>query len=286
MEENIIQIINNIQKEKNQRYNINDIPLDIIIEFNKKHFNNFKNILLENALEYTNKNKTIYYENLIKNNNTGELLKDTLFQATTTKYAIMNIYNKLNPENNIEFIFINDLYRNILLSIIDPYLNDTNQKNEIIDKIIFTDSYDNVIYKECSFINEEDINIYKYLLTRFILSDNFLYLESLKIEKEIDELLDELVEENEEDLMDYNLDDIEEYETEIDEEILDYIYNCIYQNQYNLPRDKNLRYRIYDTFITYNMFIRSQTYDLTHLEDNDKILELKKINPICLLEKK
>lgn len=306
MEESILKIIKEIQKEKNKTYEIKDLPLDIIIDFNKKHFEKFKHILLENALEYINTHKTIYYERLIKDykNDIEEMLNiDTLFQATTTKYGIINIYNKLsmnidnyetNTKNNTEeYIFITDLYRNIALAILqtNPNINfEENKQYEILDELLYTKNLDHLLSKECSLLTEESIPAFKYILIRFILSDNFLYFESLIFENELDEIINECMDEydefDESSLEDYEQEDIEEYKTEIDEDILNYIYNCIKTNRYILPTDKKLRHKIYDIFITYNMFINSQTYDLTHLEDNDKILELKKINPLCLLEKK
>lgn len=304
MEENILKLIEDIQKEKNEKYEIKDLPLNIVVEFNKKYFDKYKYILLENALEYTNKNKTIYYERLIEEykDDVKEMLNtDTLFQATTTKYGIINIYNKLsiNIDNyetnnkNEEYIFITDLYRNIALAILNSNsdeLLEEDKQYKVLDELLYTKNLDHLLTKECSLITEETISFYKHLLMRFILSDNFLYFESLIFENELDEIINQCTETDEEYdeaiLDDYELEDIEEYKAEIDEDILNYIYNCIKTNRYILPANKKLRYKIYDTFITYNMYIRSQTYDLTHLEDNDKILELKKINPLCLLEKK
>lgn len=324
MEKEIIKIINNlIYKDKiNELYNKREenisLPLNegkinfkVISDFNEEYFKKYEQTLIENALIYALKNKETnkYYIDFI-NNNIDELSskinEDIMIKTKTTElayYNIKNISNEIDSEiknknkdlfNKINLTYINlnsltILYRNIIMNFID--IGDDLNKNKLLDVVLYTNNYDNyIINTSKGVLNKKNINYFKQILIRLILSDNYLFLESLQMEEEFDEHLKEIeIEYNiidpDDELYENNTSESEDIFKEINSEILNYIKNNIIINTYTLPRDEELRYQIYSNFITYNEFVFEREYDFETIKNNDdKILNLKKINPFYKLD--
>lgn len=294
--------INNLNSTN--KIDIINIPKDIVDNFIDKYFNQYEETLIKNSLIYALSNEKKDYLKLYLNNQTNfnEYLKlNNEQKLITTRYALQNIYTKIvnninndnqiiesNPnyfKDNYDYIFITELYRMLLLELINPKLD--NDVYNTLDQIFYTNKLDKEIIKQFCTFTKQDLYLFKKIVIRFLLSDNFVYFESLKYDLETEEELsleneDEFIEELDED---FNIEGIQEYEVEVDDEILDYIYECIENNTFILPEDNDLRYRIYETFIKTNVDIVNKQYDLINIEDNNKTLELKKINPLYLLEK-
>ena len=208
------------------------------------------------------------------------------------------MYTKVNTLNNF--------YREIIMN----FLNNINEveKENILDTLILNNIFDNSIIKlSNNLINDKNILVFKIILIRLILFDNYIHIESVMSDKNIEndyhidrEELDSLDDET-----DYYEDDLEdEYEEDNDIEvevtenidseelyknenklILTHIKNCIENNKYVLPNDKNLRNVIYSRFITYNLYVKNRENDYLLLNKNkEKVLNLKKINPLYKLD--
>ena len=327
MEEEILKIINQMlyQDKIDELYNkkeeiiiypikVNKINFKVLSDFNEQYFNKFEQLIIENAILYAlkNKDKFNYYLDFIENNINNlseELNENVIIKIKTTELAFYNIQNKEDKIDNelkekysdlfnkINLLYINlnpitTVYRNIIMDFID--VGDDMNKERLLDTIFYTSNYDNyLISVSKGVLNSNNIELYKYILIRLILSDNYLYIESLLKEDEYDEHLKELKIEYQinTDFNDYQNEyedesnNIENVYKEINLEILNFIKNNIFLNKFSLPKDDEIRYQIYMNFITYNEYTFEREYDFDTIKnDDEKVLNLKKINPLYKID--
>jgi len=275
---NEIELPTKIKKE-----DFDNIPFNILVDFTKEYFEKFKDTLFENALIYALEyNENNYLKHIKKNeiniNNISN--QEITFMAITCNYAIKNIFNKIinkidnsknikkiNPDYfNLlnKYTFISNLYRNITLEILN-LLNTKEEKLKVLDVILNREELDHVIIHKLNFLNSENIKTFKSLLKRLILADNYLFFKSFEVD-------DQLCDEN------------EKYETGFNYHILEYIEECLENNKFLMPKDKDLRHEIYYMFISYNQFIDNKNYDLENLKKEGYALQLIKINPFSYIE--
>lgn len=275
---------------------IEELSFDVLLDYNKEHFNKNKYILLKNALEYIIYTNNQKYINIFNDNNKelNKLINDeVVFRANITNFAFKNIKNKLNNlykdeeiinknkelfNKTCNYYSVNS-YGNICRKIILDFISKFNNNEEIIlDNILLTKKYDEKLinYSE-EFLNKNNINEFKNFISRIILFDNYLHIKSMEIYNEDDDL---------------NIyDDIVDFDDEYDEiplmnkEILNYIDECLELNSLSLPEDTELRLNMYIYFITYNTYIDDKNFDLENIkDDNTNIKILKKINPLYLID--
>ena len=111
------------------------------------------------------------------------------------------------------------------------------------------------------------MNLFKNLLYRIILSDNYLYLKS--IEKDTNNIVD------------YEYDEDTEYIEYIDKEIVESLEN----DNYTLLNDPNIRLSLFSNFLMYNILLNEHKYDINNIKDNKETIKtLKKINPYFYID--
>ena len=306
--------ISKLYKEHSTKYefpinlNVDNIPFNIVYDFNTEYFEQYCTILLENAFLYGIKNKkNKFIQHFLNNldNLKNELESETMFKIKVSEYGIKNIFNnhykntkddklriKYNKtitkikNYNINITSITNIYRNLIIEFIENHNND----ERIIDYIIYTKKYDYELLENNNYINKENISNFKIMLIRLILTDAFLYLENKKITDDDDldiEIITDLESENEyesEEYDEYNSD--KEKENEINMNILNHIYLCIKNNNFTLPKDLETRYNLYAIFNAYNS--DDLNYKKLYFDnisgDKNKVLLLKKINPCYNLD--
>ena len=321
---NMIYIDKYIEAYEN-RANTIDYPINIILkpnikvlsDFNDEYFESFSYTLIYNSLIYAIENNMVDYTNhivaLIKSHKLkDELDKDIILRVKTTELAIKNISNKLKivKDNKLTFnsklneatvkkhknifnelniifsqvYFITNYYLKLLFDFLVSYNKSPVEK--YLDTFLSTDSLDEIFIKFTNgLISKQQLLQYKGFITRQILSDNYIQLETLLLENELDKYLDELDNNSDE----ADLEDIdEEYEDyyiyDIDELILGYLYKCLETNRFILPSDKKIRYTMLVNFLEYNS-TNDKKYDIETIEGNkEKKLNLKKINPLYKFE--
>jgi len=272
---------------------IDKITFDVLDIFNNLYFNKYKECLIHNAAIYAIEKNDTKYINLFDKNNIDKLINnDRVIRAMITQRAFYNIYSKIKnnqnndikiKNNNIELY--NKLNRNykietltkkirqIILNFINNYNN--SDKEILLDLILTTDKLDNDLLNYDNFLNIENLKLYKTMLFKIILSDNYLYLKST--EKDIS--IEYYNEYNEE--LDEEITDDEDYIENMDKQILNVLEN---NNLYELQNEE-LRLILYNNFIIYNVLLSEQKEDYENIkEDKNKIKTLKKINPIYFLD--
>ena len=277
--------------------------IKVIIDFNDVYFKNFEYTLLHNSLVYAIENNDKDFLNyVIKNIN---IIKDiintnSLFKTKISEYAIKNIYNKMddnmkfkeelneNTINQHKNLFINiekkyvkfkgigNLYRDLILDLVFKYPDIIKDDVSFLEEFLFTKKFDVFfIIHNRNYINKDNIDEYKIILTRLILGDNYLSTELELIEDELDEYLNDLDDE-------YDYDD----ETiELSSNINKYLNECIKNNNFVLPSDNNLRFNMYRKFLIYNSGDYDKSFDYDTINsDNEKKLKLTKINPLSKID--
>lgn len=297
--------------------NLEIVPnVKVICDFNEEYFNKYEQCLVINSLIYALENNEENYlkfflENINKLKNTLE--NDMLFRIKLTEFAIKNIVNKLDTSKNklffdsklneitimkykeffekINLIYtkiipITRLYYNYLINFLSNF-ND-NEIEHYLDLFLTSNKYDKEFIKSTDgFIKENEIKTYKNFIVREIFSDNYLQLETYFFEKELDKHINELDKQYtlyEEDEFDDDYDNEDDYYDKVDKIILKYIYHCIEHNTICLPKDDYLRRYMLVKFLVYNSSF-DKNYEIETLESNEeKILNLKKINPYYKLD--
>lgn len=328
MEQEIIKIIERLIYSDilNDLYNKKSTKIDfpikmklepnfkVLADFNDEYFIKYQNILIENATIYAlnnHENEYLYYlkENL--NNFRKAIDNEFMFRIKISEYAIKNIINKYFHNHNVDdeiknkykhlfesihnsFITITpsiNVYRNI----IETFLKYTEDKEEILDVFLNSNRINEQVIKlSNNVLNSTNVNTFKKIAIRIILSDVYIHLVSQKIKTELDDNINDLYyqyhdeEENiyyksDENIDEYNEEEIDEYNNQIEDNILEHISNCVNNDEYFLPTDFHIRMNILSKFIMYNMYNdkNAREYDIETIEsEKDKKYILKKINPL------
>ena len=277
----------------------------VITDFNDLYFKKYKQILVTNSVVYALENNKSSYIDFIENHisNLEKALNDlNLFKAKTTEFAILNLVskskkigntllfninsNKNTIDNNkilfdtinknfISFTSFTNFYKERLFNYLNQF--DKYDRDIILDAFLTTNVKDKEFIEfSNNSIQIDKINTYKYFIIRNILSDNYLNVATAKLEDELDNYLQSFNKKNEE------LEDgiEEDYESNISEQIYDYIENCINNNSYILPTDDTLKYNMYVNFLTYNE-LNSKEYEIETIENSfNELKKLKLINPL------
>ena len=290
------------------------INVRAIMDFNEIYFKNYENTLIINAVVYVlekNDKDFLYFFNQHKDNLRDEIYNNILFRTKITELALKNIISKskiyknknifderlnLNTINNNKEIFekinsiytkyysITNLYRKFLYDFIDnnsEYIPDTKI---FLDEFLLTKKYDSAfIFSTSGIINEENINIYKTILSKMILGDNYIVAEVNLFENDFDDYFENLKDKYD---INYNpkYDIYDEYEEEyinMSNYILEYMNTCLNKNIFILPYDMNLRHEMYFRFFTFYVDSFDKEYDIDTIENNNEMkLNLKRINPL------
>jgi len=172
----------------------------------------------------------------------------------------------------MEIEVITKKIRKTIINFLNNY--DNSDYEIILDMILTTDKLDDKLIQYDNFFNKNNINRYKNLLYKIILSDNYLYLKSTK--KDI--LIQYEIENN----SDYNeFDEENELMQYIDQEII----NILEENDLYKMNDYEIRLILYSNFIIYNILLSEQKEDYENIKDDENgVKTLKKINPIYFLD--
>lgn len=296
-----------------------EINFKVLTDFNAKYFDKYQYILLNNALVYALKHNNKDYLVFVKehkNNLKNKLKNEMIFRIKTIELGYKNLINKFYVNNykdediinenkklfeklneiSIKKETINQVYKNIIFNLIN---NTYDNKVELLNHILSTNDFDkNIIELSNGIIEKNDINYFKSIITRLILGDVFLHIQSVYLEEEFDNDIDNLYnsyykeeyDNNEyeeeldyDDYDDYDDEDLDEFEKEIDMKILKHIENCVNNNIYVLPKNKDVRFDILSYFLIYNTYTDTsdRNFDIETVEkDKEKKLILKKINPL------
>jgi len=268
---------------------IDRITFDVLDIFNNLYFDKYKSCLIENAAIYAIRNKDTKYINLFDKKNIQQLINgDRIIRAMITQRAFYNINTKIKynknldketKENNLELYnkltktysveVITKKIRKIILGFLNNY--DSSNYEIILDAILTTNKLDEEIIKYDNFLNKTNLNNYKNLLFRIILSDNYIYLKSLEKDTAF-EIEDDVYNEIDED---------EEFVEYMDEQIIELL------EDYNLSElsDYGVRLNLYSNFIIYNILLSEQKEDYKNIKnDKEAIKTLKKLNPFYFLD--
>lgn len=282
-----------------------------IIDFNLNFFDKYKVTLIKNAVIYAIENKIDEYLKFVKNHidNLNEVLENEIFFKTkTTELAFKNIAYKVRgvdkdgylrmdtdlnnntinknkdlfnriSNNFIKIEFITSKYRKALFNFLNVY--DISDMDVYLNMFLITDKLDNVFIDETDFVTKENINEFKKIIIRMILSDNYIQLETYMYEQKLDEKIDEILDKNDsanEEIEDeYDHDEMNDFVLQL--KTLDFINKCIVNNKYVLPNDDFIRFKLINNFLVYNVDY-DKSYDIETIEQNKKKkLNLLKINP-------
>lgn len=315
------------------KFDIDKLPFDIVHDFNDEYFYKFRNILIENSYIYAvlNDDKAFlsYFEDNI--DYLENALKDEeMFKIKLSEYAIKHIFNKYYAKIDDEFLkekykdilnkakkepvivsSITSIYRDWVIDFIDLF--DEKDSEIILDEILTTDKYDKQLIEfSNNILNQNTINIFKNIVFRLILTDNFLYLEEVlssdddDIELEIiDEVEDEssikIIEREYDELDDDELDD--ELDDDIEEELDDELNDELEENEdFNdeldddeLSSDKDIIKKIQSKILSFiyisiknNNFYIPNDFNVRHnlysifltynSYENDRALNIENIN--------
>lgn len=288
---------------------INLIPnFKVITDFNNYYFEKYKQTLVTNSVVYSIENNKTDFLNFLKKyiNDLNKTLDNiNLFKAKTTEFAILNIITKcdkigntllFNVNSNRETINNNkslfDKLNNNFISIMSftyfyksilfNYLKQFSQtdRDDILDIILTTDEKDKEFIEFSNgIIPKNRIILYKYFIIRSIISDNYLYVTTARIENELNNYL-QSINENENKFDDFK----KEYDSSVDKQIYEYIDDCIQDNKYILPKDDTLKFNMYIRFLAYSE-LNSKEYDIETIEGSpDDLKKLKLINPFYKLD--
>lgn len=270
------------------------------IEFLNNHINDLKETL-DNNIAFRIKTADLALKNIINKiyfnkNNDEKIKKDNkdIFNK------IKNVYTSVNS--------ISLTYRKFIMTFLET--KNELEKEKLLDIFILSNIFDSIIIDiSNNLLKPKDLLDFKIILIRLILFDNYLHIETIKEDseeekdneniyyldhKELGSVEEEVYEEKDEEYIldddDINVEIVEMVDcnklyNEENKLILTHIKNCIKYNKYVLPEDENLRTAIYSRFISYNLYIpnKEENYNLIK-DDKEKVLNLKKINPLYKLE--
>lgn len=324
MEQEIIKIIEHLIYNDilNELYNKKSLQIDfpikmklepnfkVLSDFNDDYFIKYCNILIENATIYAVENNEKEYLTYLKDNLKN--LKKTIdnefmFRIKISEFGIKNIINKNLHNHNVDEI-IKNKYKNLFESInnsfltinpsitvyrkiLESFLKYTDDKEEILDIFLNTNRINKQVIKlSNNILNINNINIFKNIVIRIILSDVYIHLVSNRIESKIDDNINDLYKkyhDDAEDIIENSEDEVEEQNKLIEENILDHIYYCTNNNKYSLPNDTITRMHILSKFLMYDIYKdkNAREYEISTIEsEEDKQYILKKINPLYRLD--
>ena len=295
--------LDTIQFNCDKKLNAN---MKVIIDFNNTYFKNFEYTLLINSIIYALEIKdNTFLDFILKNINNIKIIikQNEIFRIKISEYAIKNIINNLDEnmvfKNELNTNIINknkklfnsirkkyiiykgvgNIYRDLILNLIYKYPDIVKDDMLFLEEFLFTNKFDVFfIIHNKEFINQNNIKEYKKILIRLILGDNYINSEVELFEDDLDEYLSDL-----DDEFKYNEDDEESLEISLD--IIEYLNECIKNNNFILPKDNDLRFNMYRKFLIYNSgdFDKSYDYDTIN-SDNEKKLKLSKINPLSKID--
>jgi len=269
------------------------------LEFFNNHKNDLKE-LIDNNIAFRIKTSDLAIKNIMNkiyfNKNNDEKIKNNNKE----------IFNKIkNIYTSVESLGV--VYRKIIMTFLESK-NDI-EKEKLLDIFLLSNLFDSVLVDlSNNLLNPKNMLEFKKMLIRLILFDNYLHIETTKDDKEekdnentyyldqeeLDSMGEEIYNDVEED-EDLDNEDIQVEVVEMvdcddlynkeNKLILSHIKNCIKYNKYVLPEDEDLRFTIYSRFISYNLYIpeKEENYNLIK-DDKEKVLNLKKINPLYKLE--
>lgn len=288
-EQSIKKLYDNAAENFEYPIKIEKITFDVLDIFNSNYFDKYKICLIHNAAIYAIRNEDIKYINLFNKKNIQELIsRDKIVRAMITQRAFYNINTKLKynknydnetKENSLELynkltkIYSLEVITKKIRKIILGFLNNYDNSNFeiILDALLTTNKLDEEIIKYDNFLNVTNLNEYKSLLFRIILSDNYIYLKSLEKDTQAE------IEDN----LDDEIDEEEEFVEYIDEQIIELL------ESYNLSKlsDYGIRLNLYSNFIIYNTLLSEQKADYENIKNDKKAIKtLKKINILFFLD--
>lgn len=299
------------------KFIIGNLPFNILMDFVNEYYYKYKNELIKNGFIYAVRNKdTIFIEHFIENKDDLEkaFKCDILFQLKVCEYGIKHIFNKhfdksiddtiiINKYkdilNNYEKIYsITNMYRNIILDFLKVY--DTKDYEIILDKVFTTNLYDNVLIDfNSSVLNHKNINEFKTILFKSMLSDCYLFIEdksindeelnNLAISRDNDDFYDEDPDEEFEEKLYYDDEDDDlinkKVELEIYIQLLKYLEKGISTKSFFSKKDYKIRLNLYSLFLTYNANKKNKNEHIINVsKEYDKAIVLKKLNPFYILD--
>lgn len=268
-----------------------NIPINfrVALKFSNDLFDEFADILYQNALEWAVANKDIKFLLAFKTNknNFKNFISDNiLVKAKITQLGIKNIFKKQANENYVQLInTLKDKYKTIFNTLafkeVDTIINkvrkilimffetfDEENFNNAIEELLYSTKHDDYIISiSDGLVDKKSITILKKIVKLIILEDNFIILTFARDDQSIPYYEET---EDEEDLL--------EYENNIDEDILDFIDECIDNKHIELPVDNVLKDEMYDNFFNY-LYTSIHDDFKEEYKDTDEMKKLKKIDP-------
>jgi len=186
---------------------------------------------------------------------------------------------------------ITNICRNILINFLKKF--DQKDYEYIIEDLLVSDIYDNILMDiNKSVITVTNINYFKYIIFKIILSDCYLFIEKKSIhDKEIDLTFDidfNNEDEIDDDEFDKDLDSSYQnngIENQIYVNILKYLEKSIINHSFFEKKDYKIRLNIYSLFIIYNLYNINKKQEIKFLKDNiETSYVLKKLNPFYILD--
>lgn len=281
--------------------------IKVITDFNDEYYLKYENTLIINAIVYALKNNKEEYLKFVYNhiNDLRIVLNNELnARIHTTKYAITNIVKSLkqingklsfNNEINLETIkdnknifdkidilftetqFITNLYRKVLFEFLEAY--DRDEMSYYLSIFLTTNRMDSMFLNNNDYIGKEELQSFKYIITRMVLQDNYITIKTELHENEISDYIDSLNNKSFEEELNKDEEAEINYYNNL-KETLHHIEDCLETKNFCLPQNQEMIENMLNTFIEFN-YIKCKEYE-KDLIDKDKQmrLELSKINPL------